>query len=47
MRPTLFFFGVCVVGLIALGACAAPIATLPTVRSPVNSFQLIEFYSPL
>lgn len=47
MRPNVFFLGVCLVSLIALGACVAPIATLPTVDSPSTSFQLIEFYSPL
>ena len=47
MRPNVFFFSVCLVSVIALGACVAPIATSPTVDSPSTSFQLIEFYSPL
>ena len=47
MRPNLFFLGVFLVSLIALGACDAPIATTLTVDAPSTSFQLIEFYSPL
>ena len=47
MRPNWLYFGVCLVVLIAFGACAAPIATSPTVHAPGTSFQLIEFYSPL
>lgn len=47
MRPNLLFLGVFLVSLIALGACAAPIATAPTVDVSSTSFQLIEFYSPL
>ena len=35
------------VGLIALSACVAPIATSPTVDTPSGPLQLIEFYSPL
>ena len=47
MRLNWPFFTVCLVGLIALGACAAPTATSPTVEAPSTLFQLIEFYSPL
>ena len=47
MRLNRLFFGVCLVGLMALGACVAPIATSPTVDTPSGPLQLIEFYSPL
>ena len=47
MRHDTFYLKVCLISFLVLGACAAPIATSPTVQAPGTSFQLIEFYSPL